>query len=541
MNWAIEEDQQDIYDGQVDAFELEVNGQIRSFDRSTWYATIDDGGVNDPGVFRIRAVNKIGASAWSPPAGVTLPRDPSVPYQPLVDSFKLIDETTARAAWSNYTDPAVPTSHYDVEIDGVISDVGLTTSLTIPNLTGGQTTTLRVRAVSASGSSPWSFARSIAPPTPLTGPPTTPPTTPPGEPPAGPPITIEPPPEPPPGPPTEPGQLFRPLAAPRRVVDTRLDQQRLAAGETRRFSLGSLLAQGDEVAAVSLNLTATNTTDAGYLTAYPCDGPVPVTSSVNFKGGEPGVPNHLVVPVGAAHELCVFAYATSDVVIDVDGWFNADAGVTPQTPWRALDSRNQAKAASDEPVSVAPAGALAALVNVTVAGRSTAAGYVTVYPCGEAVPATSTVNFLAGEVVANGAVVPVSKGGTICLYASTPTELAVDVAGYITDGFTPVAPTRLLDTRSTGGTVTKAHALTQAPPGTSAVAVNLTIAGGATTPGYATAFAVGAPAPGASTVNFTAGQVVANGAIVRPDQSGTLQVVGSTAAHFVVDVTGYFT
>jgi hypothetical protein len=66
---------------------------------------------------------------------------------------------------------------------------------------------------------------------------------------------------------------------------------------------------------------------------------------------------------------------------------------------------------------------------VTAVGPG-AAGYVTVYPCGGERPNASTLNFSAGEIVANGVITPLADDGTVCLYAQRATDLVVDVNGY---------------------------------------------------------------------------------------------------------------
>ena len=74
-------------------------------------------------------------------------------------------------------------------------------------------------------------------------------------------------------------------------------------------------------------------------------------------------------------------------------------------------------------------------MNLTAAGGSGAAGYVTAYACGTPLPLASNLNFAAGQIVANAAVVPVAADGSLCLHANTPTDLVVDVAGAVTDNY----------------------------------------------------------------------------------------------------------
>jgi hypothetical protein len=152
----------------------------------------------------------------------------------------------------------------------------------------------------------------------------------------------------------------------------------------------------------------------------------------------------------------------------------------------------------------------------------------------------SNVNFRAGETVANSAVAPVAADGSVCLHANEPTNLVVDVAGYVTDNFVPLGPTRLLDTRSSGGPTVDVT-LRAVPAGDAMGAVlNATAAGGSIEPGYVTVHPADTPIPSTSNVNFGAGQVVPNAVVVRPDDGGLVHLAASTPVQLVVDVFGYF-
>jgi len=77
-----------------------------------------------------------------------------------------------------------------------------------------------------------------------------------------------------------------------------------------------------------------------------------------------------------------------------------------------------------------PADASAALVNV-VAINPGAAGFFTIYPCGSDRPEASTLNFAAGQTIANGATIKLGTGGTICVYTDQTTDLLLDVTGFV--------------------------------------------------------------------------------------------------------------
>ena len=74
-------------------------------------------------------------------------------------------------------------------------------------------------------------------------------------------------------------------------------------------------------------------------------------------------------------------------------------------------------------------GVSAVSLNVT-AVNPVAAGYINVYACG-ALEEVSSLNFEAGQTVANVVLAPVSVSGTICLYSSVATDVIIDINGWI--------------------------------------------------------------------------------------------------------------
>ncbi|MEZ5256618.1 MAG: InlB B-repeat-containing protein, partial [Ilumatobacteraceae bacterium] len=101
-----------------------------------------------------------------------------------------------------------------------------------------------------------------------------------------------------------------------------------------------------------------------------------------------------------------------------------------------------------------PADASAVVLNVTVT-RPAADGFLTLYPCGQDRPNTSTVNFAAGRDVANSVTVQVGQGGAVCVYSSADADVVIDVNGAYSSSegaahLLPLAPARLFDTRADG-------------------------------------------------------------------------------------------
>jgi hypothetical protein len=94
------------------------------------------------------------------------------------------------------------------------------------------------------------------------------------------------------------------------------------------------------VGAVSLNVTATGTTAdefGGYVTVYPC-GALPNASNLNFVSGQT-VPNAVIAPVSTSGEVCFYARGTTDLIVDLNGYFLSGAGFTPMSPARLFDTR----------------------------------------------------------------------------------------------------------------------------------------------------------------------------------------------------------
>lgn len=248
----------------------------------------------------------------------------------------------------------------------------------------------------------------------------------------------------------------------------------------------------------------------------------------------------------------------------------------PLSPSRLLDTRHGLGAATGavRPSGrvnlqitgpFVPAGASAVVLNVT-ATESTRAGNISVTPTGQPIR-VSNVNFVAGQTVPNLVTVKVGTGGRVTLVngSAGTVQMIADVSGYYLGGtagvagaFTPVTPSRLLDTRPhpvVAGSTTPVQVtgrVTGAPPTTltippagsvSSAVVNVT-AVLPKTAGYLKAFGDG-PAPNASTLNFVAGQTVPNLAMVPVSAAtGRISLINGSnhdgRTDLLADVAGYF-
>jgi hypothetical protein len=126
---------------------------------------------------------------------------------------------------------------------------------------------------------------------------------------------------------------------PVRLVDTRLafgaaGGPRLWDDGSREFQVTSIT--GGPVAAVSGNITITQTEDPGYVTATPARAPRPLTSSVNADAAQRTVANGAIVEVSTAGIQFTTLEATH-LVVDISGWFTgnpvaATAGAPANVP-----------------------------------------------------------------------------------------------------------------------------------------------------------------------------------------------------------------
>ncbi len=118
-----------------------------------------------------------------------------------------------------------------------------------------------------------------------------------------------------------PKAILQPFAG-QRIVDSRDGtggwSTPMAANEVRSFDPTPDTAVVDNVYAANLNVIATEGAGAGHLRLFPCGGPIPLVSSLNFdRSGE--ATNLVTVPTGQDGRICVFASIATQVVIDEFG------------------------------------------------------------------------------------------------------------------------------------------------------------------------------------------------------------------------------
>ena len=373
--------------------------------------------------------------------------------------------------------------------------------------------------------------------------------------------------------------------APSRALDTRSTTGGhhgiVSGGEQMSVSIAGVAGvPSTGVSAVVVNLTATQPTGNGFLTAHATDAPVPGTSNLNYSTDKSAAVL-AIVPVGADGSITLSVQGAAQVHLIADVMGYIPAGVEPpgEVPpgvfasvdaTRLLDTRTSGgPVASGSSVSLSvtgvagvPTSAVSAVTLSVTATGSAADGFVIVGPSGAPTPGVSNVNYAAGQSAANLVVVKIGSDGQVVLSVSSTTHLVVDITGYYdtsggpdpAGGFVPTDPNRLLDTRvGTGAVAQRVQAGSSVPlqvtgrggvpaAGVSAVVMNVTAVepSGA---GWVTASVSGAPVPGSSNLNYAPGEVVPNLVMVQlgTDGKAVLTVNGTGSVDLLADVAGYFT
>ncbi|HEX5118287.1 MAG TPA: PKD domain-containing protein [Pseudonocardiaceae bacterium] len=370
-----------------------------------------------------------------------------------------------------------------------------------------------------------------------------------------------------------------------RVLDTRDGTGGAPVGRLGPDSVLSLNLAGTNaipatgVRAVVLNVTAIDPTATSFLTIYADGSTRPGTTSLNYVPGQT-VTNLVTVPLGANGNVDFFNnLGTVDVTADLEGYyldrpaFNGGGFATSLRPQRLLDTRDPGGATHGAPVGpggvvqvrvdqLAQSQVQAVVLNVT-ATSPTATSFLTVYPDGTARPNTSNVNFTAGQTTSNLVAVP-ADNGTVDIFNNVGSvHVIVDVEAFYTQPivfqpdpggtpFTPIQPTRLLDTRTTigghrgplganGVAAVQVRGLAGIPDDATSVALNVT-AVAPTKPTFITVYPDGTPRPDTSMLNVDAGQTVHNLVVVPIGTDGKVDFFNNQGrVNLVAEVAGYFT
>jgi hypothetical protein len=360
---------------------------------------------------------------------------------------------------------------------------------------------------------------------------------------------------------------------PCRLVDTRQNQDPIEGGTSRSFAIPQLgnCNIPSSAAAYSLNVTVAPHGPLGYLTIWPTGQTQPVVSTMNSPDGRTKA-NAAIVPAGTQGAVSVYVSNTTDVILDIAGYFLQPAQNTyefyPLTPCRVIDTRGMngelggpflvGQQERDFLVlesSCVPSGVSIAAysMNFTVAPHTTGQplGYLTVWPAGQPQPTVSVLNNPTATVVANAAIVPAGSNGAIATFPSDDTELIVDINGYFAApaqngaSLYTVVPCRSYDSRANNGnpfqgerTVNVVASPCAPPADAQAFVLNATVVPAGSL-GYLTLWPDGQPQPQVSTLNAYDGFVTSNMAIV-PNLDGLTDAFAAGYTQLILDISSYF-
>ena len=376
------------------------------------------------------------------------------------------------------------------------------------------------------------------------------------------------------------GGASRPLqfvpVTPCRVADTRnpngpFGGPPISGGATRDFAIPSSACGVPAAAqAYSLNIAVVPSGPLGYLTVWPAGMEQPIVATLNSYDGRVKS-NAAIVPAGVGGAISIYATNTTNVVLDINGYFAPASASTlafyPLTPCRVADTRNPAGDLGgpylkglapgrafpilEATACAIPSKAQAYSLNFTAVPHGPL-GYLTVWPTGRDQPVVATLNAPTGTVTANAAIATAGQGGNISVFATNDTDLVIDINGYFAPlgpggmALYPVTPCRVLDTRLTGGLFTgqlnPPVNVVGAPCGVSSAA-RAFVLNAVVVPkgffGYLTLWPDGASQPVVATLNAYDGAVTSNMAIV-PTTNGRIDAFATHPTQLILDSFSYF-
>jgi len=361
---------------------------------------------------------------------------------------------------------------------------------------------------------------------------------------------------------------------PCRLVDTRHGGGgAIQGGTSQSFTIPQLggCNVSNAASVYSLNVMVVPHGGLAYVSLWPTGEDQPLVSTVNSIDGRIKA-NAAIMPAGYQGAVTVYVTNTTDVILDINGYFQS-AGVDtnqffPLAPCRVVDTRHGSgdlkdpflvgRVERDFPVlesTCIPQGAniQAYSFNFTAVPHPSghALGYLSVWPAGGQRPVVSTLNNLTGTIVANAAIVPAGSGGGIAVYPEQDTDLVIDINGYFAAGpnglsLYPAAPCRAIDTRRVGNgqpfsgdLIVNVGGSICGPPGTAeAYVFNATVVPTGSL-GYLTLWPNGQSMPVVSTLNAVDGWITSNMAIV-PTMNGSIDAYVSGLTQLILDISSYF-
>ncbi len=362
---------------------------------------------------------------------------------------------------------------------------------------------------------------------------------------------------------------------PCRVADTRnatgtFGAPSIAGQTSRDFPIpNSACGIPSTAAAYSLNVAVVPAGTLGYLTLWPTGQPQPLASILNSLDGRIKS-NAAIVPAGSDGAITVYVTDTTDLVLDINGYFVPDTtpaalAFFPLTPCRIADTRSSTGPLGgpgmtgqrsrtfpllSSPCNV-PQTAKAYSLNVTAVPPGPL-GYLTVWPTGEPQPVVASLNALTGTITGNAVIVPAGLNGTVDVFATDNTDLVIDINGYFAPPATGglslfnLPPCRVVDTRQPPGALPRQGSSDVnvtasgcgAPPAARAFVFSVTVVPPGPL-GFLSMWPQGQPQPEVATLNALDGAISSNMAIV-PTMNGLVSAFASDLTYLILDLNGYF-
>lgn len=346
---------------------------------------------------------------------------------------------------------------------------------------------------------------------------------------------------------------------PTRLLDTRTPgatSNRIEAGENIRIPIAGATGVAGDARAAVVNVVAVRPATNGFLSITPCTDVADTerTSSLNFAAGS-NVANSTITSLSDDGNICIYASATTDVVLDVTGSIgpSGDAGLTDTTTRRVADSRRgeglTGRLAPGLTTVLSLDGIVddattAVAINIT-AVHPASTGFLTIDNCNSAT-STAALNFATGENRGNNGVFALNADRALCVTSSAAVDVIIDLTGeFGPDGLTyvPAEPARLLDTRLTGTIGAGSSERFTVPQPDSdgvpaAASVNIASARHPRS-GFVTSWDCGALAT-SSALNPVGGQVTANGALIELNSERRSCLFHEAGGDLIVDLNGWW-
>ncbi len=269
------------------------------------------------------------------------------------------------------------------------------------------------------------------------------------------------------------GLYFHPLPTPIRLLETRSDPIYPGCNTPRatingmtvysyqgRLTCGGVTIPAGAQALIG-NLTSVNgTATPGLATIYSGDlVSTPGVTSLVFNSTQ-AIPNSMVVKLGGDGMFKLYLSNTSDILIDITGYFSAEANdingqgllftqlptpirlletrsdpiypgcYTPRAPLNGGSTRTQLAQITCGGITI-PSNARAIIGNATAINSiSPGSGNVTLYPTQSNKPEVSNLNYVFNQVIPNAFTVGLSNNGEFDIFVFSTIDLLIDVTGY---------------------------------------------------------------------------------------------------------------